>query len=161
MKDKWDYWRQRAKSKLDDWGDKSTGFFFKSVKLRAVKNEIRTIKNEANQWIEEEEGIKNVFHKYFSNLLCPNVIEEVSMEERQPWLANINTISASYQQILEKPIAMEEVKKDAFSMKPHKTPGLDGTPPGFIQTHWEILKEDIFQGATSFFNSGYLLKEMN
>ncbi|KAL2943602.1 Protein pianissimo A [Bienertia sinuspersici] len=35
--------RQRAKSKWDDWGDKSTGFFFKSVKTRALKNEIRTI----------------------------------------------------------------------------------------------------------------------
>ncbi|KAL2931025.1 Acylcarnitine hydrolase [Bienertia sinuspersici] len=44
IKEKWAYWRQRAKSKWDDWGDQSTGFFFRSVKTRATKNEIRATK---------------------------------------------------------------------------------------------------------------------
>ncbi|KAL2900591.1 hypothetical protein RDABS01_025673, partial [Bienertia sinuspersici] len=60
---KWLYWRQRAKSKLDDWGDKSTSFFFKTVKTRMVKNEIRAIKNENDRWKDQDQEIKNIFHK--------------------------------------------------------------------------------------------------
>ncbi|KAL2920946.1 Transmembrane channel-like protein 7, partial [Bienertia sinuspersici] len=83
-KEKWDYWRQRAKSKWDDWGDQTTGFFFKSVKTRKVKNDIRAIKNEEDQWKVEDQNIKNIFHKYFSDLLRPNEMEEVNPKDRTP-----------------------------------------------------------------------------
>ncbi|KAL2927025.1 putative maltase-glucoamylase 2, partial [Bienertia sinuspersici] len=72
-----DYWRQRAKSKWNDWGDKSTGFFFRSVETRATKNEIRAIKNEENHWLTNDQNIKNAFHKYFSELLNPTLIEDI------------------------------------------------------------------------------------
>ncbi|KAL2923485.1 Nitrilase, partial [Bienertia sinuspersici] len=69
IKDKWAYWQQRAKSKWDDWRDKSTGFFFRSVKTRGVKNEIRAIKDDNDQWIMEESSIKKAFQEYFCDLL--------------------------------------------------------------------------------------------
>ncbi|KAL2933296.1 LINE-1 retrotransposable element ORF2 protein [Bienertia sinuspersici] len=134
-KEKWDYWRQRAKSKWDDWGDKSTGFFFRSVKSRATKNEIRAIKNEENQWITEDCEIKSTFHNYFKELLRPGSMRGMNEEERRQWFSDIEPISSLHHQNLEAPFSMEETKKAAFSMKPNKTPGLDGIPPGFIQTY--------------------------
>ncbi|KAL2901420.1 LINE-1 reverse transcriptase-like protein [Bienertia sinuspersici] len=161
FKDKWLYWKQRAKSKWDDWGDKSTSFFFKSVKTRKVKNEIRAIKNENDQWRDQDQDIKEVFYKHFTDLLSPTEMEEVSSELRDSWLSQVEPISALQQQGLEIPFSMDEIRNAAFGMKPNKSPGPDGIPPGFIQTHWELLKDDTFQAATSFFNSGHLLKEMN
>ncbi|KAL2920405.1 LINE-1 retrotransposable element ORF2 protein [Bienertia sinuspersici] len=61
MREKLEYYTQRAKSRWDDWGDKSTGFFFRSVKTRASKNEIRAIKNEENQWTTDEFEIQTAF----------------------------------------------------------------------------------------------------
>uniref|UniRef100_A0A803L9V7 Uncharacterized protein n=1 Tax=Chenopodium quinoa TaxID=63459 RepID=A0A803L9V7_CHEQI len=42
---KWLFWKQRAKSKWDMYGDQSTTFFFKSLKQRAARMEIRALKN--------------------------------------------------------------------------------------------------------------------
>ncbi|KAL2904360.1 hypothetical protein RDABS01_003070 [Bienertia sinuspersici] len=160
-REKWDYWRQRAKSKWDDWGDKSTGFFFRSIESRATKNEIRAIKNEENQWITENCEIKSTFHNYFKELLRPESMRGMNEEERRQWFSDVEPISSLHHQNLEAPFSMEEIKKGAFSMKPNKTLGLDGIPPGFIQTYWETLKDDIFHAATAFVNSGHLLKEIN
>ncbi|KAL2942986.1 LINE-1 retrotransposable element ORF2 protein [Bienertia sinuspersici] len=161
LQEKWLYWRQRAKSKWDDWGDKTTSFFFKSVKTRKVKNEIRAIKNDQDQWRDDDQDIKNIFHKYFSDLLSPTQLEDVSPEDRDPWFSQVSPISEEHQRILDHPFSREEIQRAAFGMKPNKSPGPDGIPPGFIQTHWDTLKDDIFQAATAFYNNGYLLKEMN
>uniref|UniRef100_A0A803M8D3 Reverse transcriptase domain-containing protein n=1 Tax=Chenopodium quinoa TaxID=63459 RepID=A0A803M8D3_CHEQI len=48
---KWWYWRQRAKSKWDEYGDQSTAFFFKSVKQRTVIMEIRALQSSSGAWI--------------------------------------------------------------------------------------------------------------
>ncbi|XP_026396649.1 uncharacterized protein LOC113291316 [Papaver somniferum] len=34
-------------------------------------------------------------------------------------------------------------------------------PPGFYQTQWQIMKDDVFKLVKSFFHSRYLLKQLN
>ncbi|KAL2900740.1 hypothetical protein RDABS01_025822 [Bienertia sinuspersici] len=131
-KEQWVYWRQRAKSRWDDWGDQSTSFFFRSVKTRAVKNEIRAIKSNEDVWVVDQTEIKMEFQSYYEKLLRPNDPADIRSEDRDHWFSNVDTIQNHHQQDLERPFTMEEVRKATFDMKPNKTPGPDGIPPGFI-----------------------------
>ncbi|KAL2943693.1 LINE-1 retrotransposable element ORF2 protein, partial [Bienertia sinuspersici] len=85
LQEKWAYWRQRAKSKWDDWGDQSTRFFFRSVKTRATKNGIKAIKNVEDIWVADQKEIKNEFHRHFEELLRENNPTEIRCEEKDPW----------------------------------------------------------------------------
>lgn len=46
-------------------------------------------------------------------------------------------------------------------MQPWKAPGPYGFPPGFFQSQWSIVKDDVIKMVQSFFISGKLLKKMN
>lgn len=54
-----------------------------------------------------------------------------------------------------------EIETAVFQMDGNKSPDPDGFPPSFFQKMWPTVKEDIFKMVSSFFNRGYLLKDLN
>lgn len=44
----------------------------------------------------------------------------------------------------------EELRFALFDMKPDKSPGPDGLPPGFFQHYWDIVGEDVVDFCESF-----------
>lgn len=60
-----------------------------------------------------------------------------------------------------RPSSRDEVYKVAFQMGAWKLPGLDGYSGIFYHQYWHILGEDLFLTVRGFFNSGFLLKELN
>ncbi|XP_048491564.1 uncharacterized protein LOC125492868 [Beta vulgaris subsp. vulgaris] len=54
LQGKFCYWKQRAKSRWDDSGDKTTQFFYKSVKGRKSRNEIKAIKDDSGYLLKEQ-----------------------------------------------------------------------------------------------------------
>jgi hypothetical protein len=52
------------------------------------------------------------------------------------------------------PFTATEVEKALFSMKPNKSPGLDGFTAGFYQKHWSMVKDDICLAVLAFLNGG-------
>lgn len=60
--------------------------------------------------------------------------------------------------ILLSPIEDDEVKSAIFQMHPEKSPGPDGTSPGFFQRFWPIVGSDIIAGVKEFFNRSVLRK---
>lgn len=62
---KTEYWRQRAKSRWDDLGDRTSAFFYKSVKGRSFRNEIKAIKNSEGTWTTDQPQIKRMFLESF------------------------------------------------------------------------------------------------
>lgn len=60
------YWRQRAKSRwdsLDDKSHKTTKFFYKSVKCRLVRHEIRGINDGNGTYLIEDDSISRLFDR--------------------------------------------------------------------------------------------------
>uniref|UniRef100_A0A803MDR4 Uncharacterized protein n=1 Tax=Chenopodium quinoa TaxID=63459 RepID=A0A803MDR4_CHEQI len=70
---RWWYWRQRAKFRLDGLGDKSTTFFYKSVKERQLKVDIRALE-EDGQCIIDGKEIQSKFQNYFMDLFKDGVL---------------------------------------------------------------------------------------
>lgn len=62
------YWKQKARVKWANVGDKSTKHFHSVVKQRRVKSFIHRIQEEGGNWLTEEEEIAAKAVSYFSTL---------------------------------------------------------------------------------------------
>ncbi|KMT12684.1 hypothetical protein BVRB_4g087820 [Beta vulgaris subsp. vulgaris] len=156
-----DYWRQRAKSRWDDLGDRSSTFFYRSVKGRSSRNEIKAIKNEEGTWTSDQTQIKKIFLESFKEIYQSDKVGRDRINHEDPFLDPVATLSQHHIELLSKPFSRKEIKEACFSSKPLKSPGPDGTPPAFFHQNWSLIGPDVINSVNSFLSSGYLLKEQN
>ena len=158
---KTDYWQQRAKSRWDEFGDKSSAFFYKSVKGRSARNEIRALKDEGGNWTTDQKRIKSIFLKSFKGIYQRRGSEEDRIHQDDPLLSPIATLTQQNINILNAPFTNKEIRDACFSSRPLKSPGPDGTPPVFFQQNWQLVGSDVIRSVNSFLCPGFLLKEQN
>lgn len=58
-------------------------------------------------------------------------------------------------------VANAEIKAAIFHLDSDKVPGLDGFSGIFYQCHWDIDGSSLYQGVYRFFETCFLLREMN
>jgi hypothetical protein len=63
--------------------------------------------------------------------------------------------------ILTSPFTEEEVKEAVFQMEHNKAPGPDGFPAEFYQVFWDIIKKDLLDLFTEFFEGRLPLYSLN
>lgn len=161
LQEKTTYWRQRAKSRWDDHGDKTSKFFYRCVKRKKSRNGIRAIKDDSGNWISDKSSIHKHFVENFEQLFWkkPNTSEPISPND--PFLSCLPTHSEDHISYLNLPFSNQEIKAACFSSKPLKFPGPDGTPPIFFQKNWRLVGPDVIRSVNGFLSSGFLLKEKN
>uniref|UniRef100_A0A803PCR1 Reverse transcriptase domain-containing protein n=1 Tax=Cannabis sativa TaxID=3483 RepID=A0A803PCR1_CANSA len=71
--------------------------------------------------------------------------EEIHWKQKSRDCCDLSTIPSAE----EIAIALNEMGKD-------KAPGPDGLPPSFYSHHWDVVKEDLIEMVTYFFNHGSL-----
>lgn len=64
------FWKQRSREHWLKWGDHNTKWFYKKANYRRKKNEIKSICDCNNFWLENEKDIAHCFASYFSNLFA-------------------------------------------------------------------------------------------
>lgn len=122
------------------------------------------IKNENGSWLTKEEDIRAAFSASFQSLFNPPNLHHPAgdnLDIAKQWLNLVPKISDKHISILNKPFTNKKIKHTAFSMKPIKSPGLDGVPPFFIQANWHLIGRDMREAVHNFFHSGFLLKEVH
>ena len=154
-------WQQRAKSKWDKFGDKTSAFYFKSAKGRSARNEIKAIKDTEGNWISDQSSIKSPFLTSFKELYQVETIGENGISHEDTIFCPITTLSQNHIDHLNAPFTNKEIRDACFSSKPLKSPGSDGTPPIFFQKNWNIVSPDVMKSVQSFLDSGFMLKEQN
>jgi hypothetical protein len=124
------YWRQRARVKWLEKGDRNTGFFHATCSEKKRRNKVGRLKNEAGRWEETEEGKKAVISNYFSNLFRSSNTNGVA-----PQLINVvvPSVTEEMNEQLCRPFSAEEVKSALDSIGDLKAPGPDGMPSIFLQ----------------------------
>ena len=128
------------------------------MKLRAARNEIKTIFREDGCSISDQEEIKDYFCSSFKD---QRPIGEQRIIPSDPLLAELPSLSANHIEWISLPFTKEDIKIAAFSSKSLKSPGPYGIPPSFIQQNWEIVEESINKSVLGFLFSGHLLNEQN
>ncbi|GKD89294.1 RNA-directed DNA polymerase, eukaryota [Tanacetum coccineum] len=66
----------------------------------------------------------------------------------------MSSINSHDHDLLEAVVSMEEVKVAVWDYGSDKTPGRDGFSFAFVKRYWELLKSDIHEFVTTFFNTG-------
>lgn len=130
-------------------------FFHLSTRHRRQLNRIS--RNQQGSWLKGKKEIKQEIVGYIQNLFTtdgPRCWEES--------LACINPIvTVEMNEVLLQLVSIDEVKSAAFQLGALKTPGPDGFPGLFYQQFWEVVHEVIQKTASTFYEYGSILQEMN
>ncbi|XP_021747144.1 uncharacterized protein LOC110712994 [Chenopodium quinoa] len=157
-----DFWKQRMKASWIKFGDCPTPLMYRRVKQRQLNNEILTLKNENNLWVEGQKEVEEVvlsFIKKVYDLVIPdNHGEEVDLLLRE---MDIPSISLEDQHWLDKPFTDQEIKNAMFNMHKSKSPGPDGFTADFFHLYWKDVGQLVTDSVHQFLKSGNMLKECN
>ncbi|XP_058192210.1 uncharacterized protein LOC131309618 [Rhododendron vialii] len=170
------YWAQRAKQNWLAMGDRNIKYFHKMASIRAQKNRIVALKDSTGVLVTDPDAIEAMFLDHFRSLFrCEagssmskhgyaDYVNGVRDETRvsPSLLTTIKTkLTGAQQQDLDQPITPDEIRKAMFQMDGRKVPGPDGFVAAFYQENWDWLGTDVVQASLAFFESGFMLKELN
>lgn len=142
-------------------GDGNNKSFHRAAKVREVRNAIREINRLDGSVVDNQEDIKKEAVEHFYNFLThiPADYRGVNVAELKS-LLNYDC-SEEDRSMLLREVTAEEVKKVVFSMATEKSPGPDGYTSEFFKASWGITGGDFVTAVKSFFDTGFLPKEIN
>ncbi|CAL5356308.1 unnamed protein product [Camellia sinensis] len=151
------YLHQCSRIRWLQYEDRNSSFFNASVIQRRQRNQILKLQKEDGTWVESVSEIDNYIREYFENLFS-----NVGVRDMESALSVVEPlVSREMNTLLIKPVTDTEIKEAVFQLGPLKSPRSDGFPGFFYHTYWDTVNSQIFNVVGSFFNGGYLLKELN
>ncbi|KNA04183.1 hypothetical protein SOVF_202050, partial [Spinacia oleracea] len=110
------YWKQLAKGKWHAFGDTNMPFFYRSVKARKSKNEIRMLQINDEEWTADNDQVKDVLIKHFKELFRANEDATSSLTPPDIDDSAIVRLSDSHIHQLQRDIDEQEIKQAIFQM---------------------------------------------
>lgn len=158
-----EHWAQRAKLNWIKNGDRNNKFFHAMVKHRRSKNRIHALLDNNGNWHQDLPSLLTLTKDFFSNLLTPHDTTNSDLASSLAFIreAHLPSLTPRDSNKLCDPLTKFEIETAVFQMEGNKAPGPDGYPPSFFQHHWPTIRDDIFNMVASFFNRGFLLKDLN
>ncbi|KAK9048582.1 hypothetical protein SSX86_032453 [Deinandra increscens subsp. villosa] len=141
---------QKAKIKWGVDGDENSKFFHGIINKKRRQSTVNGLKING-EWVSSPQDIKYAFLEYFSKKFKKgNEVKVINRSSRFRWLPE------SSRDFLESRPSMGEVKMAIWDCGSDKAPGPDGFSFGFIKHFWEVMKEDIVNFVSEFFDSASL-----
>ncbi|XP_042486602.1 uncharacterized protein LOC122066841 [Macadamia integrifolia] len=145
-------WAEKSRSRWRNQGDRCSKFFHISVKIRRMKNSIKSLRMVDGTLISDRVQIKEYvagyyehFHKgtpltnHMDLLQCiPNVLEEWDR-------GRLDGIPSD-----------SEIKHAVWDLDPDSAPGPDGFPGAFYKSCWDIISSDLCNAIRWFFRTGFM-----
>lgn len=139
------FWRQRAKVKWLNEGDRNTKKFHASASVKRKRSKIFRIKNSNGDWVIEQNDIvaagvaffKDQFsstHQHFDFPLVQRLIPKLITDNQDGTVAAVPN--------------EEEIKSAVFNMNPEGAGGFNGQ---LYVACWDILKRDLIAAVQCFF----------
>jgi hypothetical protein len=132
-------WFQKSQSQWIKDGDRNTRYYHVKTIARRRRNKILILKNDQNDWVENEEDLKNMVNGYYQSLFAR---PDNNIQWRQTKYSYPNIGEEEYASLKEN-INNIEVKNALFAMAPWKAPGPDGFPADFYQHGWRDVGSSI------------------
>jgi hypothetical protein len=132
-------WFQKSRSQWIKDGDRNTRYYHVKTINRRRRNRIIMLKNDQNDWVEDDANLKEMVNNYYKNLFARS---ESNIQWQQTRYSYPHIHDADYDN-LKATINHLEVKSALFDMSPWKAPGPDGFPAGFYQNGWNDMGSSI------------------
>ncbi|XP_027174232.1 uncharacterized protein LOC113773826 [Coffea eugenioides] len=128
------FWKQKARMRWLDQGDKNTKFFHSIVKQRRAQSMIHRVKDGEGNWITSAEDIGREAVRYFFELFAAETTDPWDVSSVIPKL-----LEPSDSEVLEMVPTIEEVRRVIFSIDGDSAPGPDGYSGKFFLFAWEVV----------------------
>lgn len=135
-------WFQKSRLEAIRDGDRNTRYFHLSTLIRRRRNRIETLKDESDNWIQEDTQVKALVFKYWSELFQE---EQGAVHGSRLLLGCFPDISSEDRAQISRPFTSCEVLAALKDMQPFKAPGPDEFQPIFFQRYWEVVQSNITQ----------------
>ncbi|KAL0456055.1 UNVERIFIED_CONTAM: hypothetical protein Slati_0944700 [Sesamum latifolium] len=112
-------WKQRAKALWLAAGDHNTGFFHAKANTRQVRKEIKNIRDENGETVNDKEGIQGVVLRYFRSIFTSTTPPTDIMEEVLTSLECC--VTPAMNEALLQPFTSEEITHPLHQMHPIKS----------------------------------------
>ena len=145
----------RSRARYVEEGEKSTSFFLGLEKKRQKDNTLRSIKYD-NEIHTSTEGLLNAVANFYEELYssCKPKSNDISSYLQN--ITDIKTLSDDERDSIEGKITMDEATKAIRSLKPNKSPGLDGIPSEFYVKFWDKIGDIIVKSFNESYDDGEL-----
>eukprot|EP00253_Pinus_taeda_P031319 PITA_31319 len=137
-------WKQKSRIRWLKEGEKNTKFFHNTTIQHRMHNNITHIQNYQGAKLEKHEEIKAEHLNYFKQ------VHKEPINDRSQAIQNITNkiprlISDEHNQILLKPVDLQEVESEVKQLKAGKAPGPDGFTSNFFHNFWDLIKNEVWQ----------------
>jgi hypothetical protein len=133
-------------------GDLNSKYFHEAIKSRRRRNQLVALKD-GDQWVQGVDEVKGFVKNYFKN----------NFKERWENRPNLNgvqfqSLTTEDNTQLLAPFSCDEVREAIDSSDGNRCPGPDGFNFNFFKACWEIIKGDVMNFFSEFFNTAILPK---
>jgi hypothetical protein len=157
LKQKEEYWKQRAKAHWLKDGDSNTKKFHATASAWRKRNNITALSNNNGELINDQSGMCNIAQDYFAQIFKEGTHKDNDMVTNM--LQGCVTVEDNHS--LTKDFVIEEFKEALFSMHSDKAPGPDGFNPAFYKHFWELCGKEIYESSVQWLQRGRFPKHMN
>lgn len=143
-------------------GDVPSKRLFNKVKLRKARNQIITLRSEDDLWVVGQYQVSNLIVNSLKHVFMP-LIDYAQEDHIDLLLQQLHfpSLSPSQSEVLYQPFEFAEIKAAIFYLKGSKSRGPDGCINEFFHTNWETVGYIVTKSVQHFFNTGFLLQELN
>lgn len=151
------------KNRTDSYehGEKTGEHLARQLKAARAKQTINGIMLQDGTIVTDQQGINDAFQQYYNDLYTS---DNVNISEPLPEFfrgLQIPTLSSDDAATLDAPILQREIALAIKSLRPYKSPGLDGIPSEFYATFADELTPVLAKLFTDSFNKGILPSSLN
>ncbi|KAL9668150.1 hypothetical protein QQ045_002525 [Rhodiola kirilowii] len=153
-------WRQRSRICWLKEGDSNSKFFHAYANGRRKTNYVVKLQREDGTFTYNSEEMKVIFYNYYKKIY--GSASQISQRELTTRLQCVpQKVTGQHNYILTSPYTVDEVTRAVFQLHPDKAPGKDGFTTSFIQSCWEIIKDNFISECLLFLNGGQLHDDTN
>ncbi|XP_058009719.1 uncharacterized protein LOC131183256 [Hevea brasiliensis] len=151
------YWYQKSCSKWLSYGDRNTRYFHSLSMKRSRRNRINMLKDDSDQWCEDQQSLKNLAVQFFSNLYFEDRVVFPSC----PFSNKFPLLDPDEVEMLGKNVGDDEIRTALFQMDPMKAQGLDGYNVFLFQKNWHVIGRDVCSFVKSIFCGSISVESIN
>ncbi|XP_050263906.1 uncharacterized protein LOC126708133 [Quercus robur] len=118
-------------------GDRNTTFHHMTTLIRRKRNKILNLKNGQGEWINDLAAVKDFVRSSFCKLYTSEFTSSPKLIPVSDLALPL--LSDEEAQILNLPVQDDEIKQALWSLKPFKSPNLDGLHATFFQRFWLVV----------------------
>ena len=130
-------------------GDRNTAFYYVSTLVRRKRNKISAIKDRMEEWLHEENEVKEFIREGFSSIYTTSLLSASRLNPSiLSWQAKL---SEEEKRSISGEVTEEEIKATLWSLKAFKAPGLDGLHAGFFHRFWLVVGRSVIDEVQKIF----------